>query len=468
LALDAFFALNGIAFVDVGEKWVKAAPSAGCQTSSNLTQQTVAHFQHLSYVKPSELVPVLQLFSSGANAIMPFDFEQAVLLRDSIQNVQRMREVIQEVDSAPPTEFISEVIPIKYAKASEIADALNKSGPPEWRARHRPTAGNIVVSGQDKLIADERTNSLLVYASREEMNQIKEIIAHLDLAAAQILIEAVIIEVNRDNNSKNSAIDNENIPWMTNFIANVVTNASPPTTPAPSIKSAHVSGFYRFAALSNDLDSFVTTLVSNTRATILQRPRIQTSDKEPAQLFIGESRQLPDEAYYSGGVTCGSSIQMINLGVTFELTPSITNNEFIALDIHQTIEEANGTVTIANVGDVPITRRSERSAIVTVRDRDLVLLDGSIERENTPPRPGKLKRVLTLNGLFHHSKAVTNQNEFIVLIRPTILPPPEVATLLSKAEKDKMPGVKRAELEIQSEEANRRKELEKNLRNDRN
>src|SRR5262249_28037015 len=155
----------------------------------------------------------------------------------------------------------------------------------------------------------------------------------------------------------------------------------------------------------------------------------------PAQLFIGESRPLPDEAYYSGGVTCGSSIQMINFGVTLELTPSILTDHAIALDIHETIEEADGSVTIANVGDVPITRRSERSAKITVHDRDLVLLDGSIDRDNTPPRPGKLKRALTLNGLFHHSKSGTNQNEFIVLIRPTILPPPEVAALISRADK---------------------------------
>ena len=252
---------------------------------------------------------------------------------------------------------------------------------------------------------------------------------------------------------------------MTNFIANVVTNAPLQTASALSKKSAREAGFYRFAAISNDLDSFVTTLASNTRARILQRPRIQTSHGEPAQLFVGESRPYP-----SGSYTCGSeysSIQAINQGVTLELTPAITNNEFIALDIHHTIEEANGSVYIDNVGDVPITRRSERSAKITVHDGDLIIFDGSIDRHNTPPGPGKLKRVLTLNGLFHHSKSSTNQNELVVLIRPKILPRPEVAALISKAEKDKMPGVKRAELEIQSEEANRLKQLEKNLRNDR-
>jgi type II secretory pathway component GspD/PulD (secretin) len=138
---------------------------------------------------------------------------------------------------------------------------------------------------------------------------------------------------------------------------------------------------------------------------------------------------------------------MVNLGVTLDLTPAITNDQLLALDIHQTIEQVNGSVTIANAGDVPITRRSERNAKITVRSGDLVLLDGLIERDNST-RPGRF------------------QDELVVLIRPRILPPAEVAQL-SKAEKDKMPGVRRTELEIQTEEATRLKQLEKNLERDR-
>jgi hypothetical protein len=185
LALDALFGLNGIALIDIGEKWVKAAPFESCQTASNLMHETeyLTHFEHLTYLKPSDLVPVLRPFSIGANAILPLNADQALLLRDRPENVQRMRQVIQEVDVARPTEFVSEVIPIKYAKASEIAGALNKSALLEPKPKHRPALENIVVLGQHKLIADERTNSLLVYASREEMKQIKEIISHLDIVA---------------------------------------------------------------------------------------------------------------------------------------------------------------------------------------------------------------------------------------------------------------------------------------------
>jgi type II secretory pathway component GspD/PulD (secretin) len=490
LALDASFGLNGIALIDIAEKWVHAVRSESCQTSSNPIYQTVAHLQHLTYLKPSELVPILQPFTSSdiANGLLPLNAQQALMLRDRPENVQRMLQVIQRVDVEPPPEYISEVIPFKYAKASEIVAAIhgfatNRFGKPSspfgtrsslasppWlleRLEQRVRSlGGPSSFPRVKMLADERTNSLLVYAGREDMKRIKELVSNLDLVSAQILVEAVIIEVNRTNGFAIQGIDDHEFPWMTNFIPIAVTNTPAVSDPTRATRANLKAGFYRFAAISNDVESFVTTLASNSSVKILQRPRIQTPNGEPLQLFVGESRPYPSGPY----TTCGSeytSMPAINQGVTLEVTPSITNDGMVVLDIHQTIEKANGTVTIENVGEVPISSRTERSAKVLVNARSVLVLDGCLERTNATPRPGTFKRIVTLNGLFHHSKSVTNQNELIVLLRPTILPASEAAAQLSKAEKDKMPGVKRAELEIQFEEANRLKQLEKTLKDDR-
>src|SRR4029079_3940181 len=56
-------------------------------------------------------------------------------------------------------------------------------------------SGQIQVIGETKIIADERTNSLLIFASRSDMEIIKKIISQLDVVLAQVLIETVIIEV---------------------------------------------------------------------------------------------------------------------------------------------------------------------------------------------------------------------------------------------------------------------------------
>ena len=135
-ALEAVLAFNGITMVNMGDKFVKAMPeaqgnTAGARFDTNSAAQLpemgqyVTHVVQLKYAKPSEMVAVLQPFVKIPNAILPIDSSQILVLRDYTENVKRMLELIKEIDVAIPSEFVSEVIPIKYAKASDIASALN-------------------------------------------------------------------------------------------------------------------------------------------------------------------------------------------------------------------------------------------------------------------------------------------------------------------------------------------------------
>ena len=104
-----------------------------------------------------------------------------------------------------------------------------------------------------------------------------------------------------------------------------------------------------------DLDVTLSAAAANSRARILQRPRIQTSHNEPAiifvgesrpyptsyygggaYIFVGESRPYPTSAYYGGGAYGGySSIQQLQIGVTLEVTPLINPDGLLVMDIHE-------------------------------------------------------------------------------------------------------------------------------------
>ena len=92
-ALDAVLALNGIAMVNVGEKFVKAVPeatgnTAGARFDTNSAAslpdlgQYVTHVVQLKYIKPSEMVPYLQPFSKIPTAILPIEGSQMLVPRD--------------------------------------------------------------------------------------------------------------------------------------------------------------------------------------------------------------------------------------------------------------------------------------------------------------------------------------------------------------------------------------------------
>ena len=135
-AFDAVLALNGIAMINVGDKFVKAVPVAQAnQEGAPFSKQSpdqlpemgpyVTHVVQLKYARPTEMVQVLQPFAKIPNSILPIESSQIIVLRDYSENVKRMLEMIKEVDVSIPSEYVSEVIPIKYALSSDIANALN-------------------------------------------------------------------------------------------------------------------------------------------------------------------------------------------------------------------------------------------------------------------------------------------------------------------------------------------------------
>lgn len=135
-ALDAVLAMNNIAMVPIGDKFIKVVPLAdagGAGGRINDVNSSMlpefgpfdTHIVQLKYTKPSEMVPILQQFTKTPAAVLPIEGSGMLVLRDTAENVRRMLEMIERLDTSIPAAIESEVIPIKYALASDIANALN-------------------------------------------------------------------------------------------------------------------------------------------------------------------------------------------------------------------------------------------------------------------------------------------------------------------------------------------------------
>lgn len=553
-AMDAVLGLNGITMINVGDKFVKAVTQAAANLEGAAFHRGdaaglpelgsyITHVVQLKYAKPSELVPVLTPLQKIPGAVLPIESSMMLILRDYAENVKRMLELIKEVDVSIPSEFISEVIPIKYALAADIANALNSlsasgggttvgsggggtstggggagsisggrssfggrnsgggfgrssfgqggyqggggmgmgggyspyavtttpavapGGAGSFTDRLRniinkaSNVGDMQILGQTKIIADERTNSLLIFATRDDMKMIKDIVAKLDVVLAQVLIEAVIIEVQIGPNTKDFGISYLQRPQSSRDVTGVGAIGRPFYTPGDFIPSGGTNGgagtalkggFNYLASFGQDLDVTLQAIATETRAKVLQRPRIQTSHAVQAQLFVGESRPYPTSSYFGGAYGSSASIQQLQIGVTLDVTPLINPDGLVVMDIHQTIENYAGFTEIQGVGQVPNTTRKEAAAKVAVRDRDTIMLGGLISDDNSRSGSGVpfLMDIPIIGYLFRSTSTGQTRKELIVLIRPTVLPTPEVAAMTASTEKDRMPGVRRAEAEF--------------------
>ena len=585
-ALQAVLSLNGVALIDVGDKFVKVLPITEAGTAGGKFNSAdaahlpelgtyVTHIVQLKYLKPSVVVPLITPFSKLANAVVPIEDNGILVLRDNAENVKRMLEMIDRIDVSVPAEYISEVIPIKYAQAADIANALNSLGgsgggstvsigsAPSGRvsglggsrssfgggggiggsgsygggggyggtggglngigggiggsafgsqgqtsafggaggatANGTPSTGStfqqrlnsiisraggdnggkqdaIQVFGQTKIIADQRSNALLVFATRADMENIKHVISQLDVLLAQVLIEAVIMDVNIGNTLNYGVSVSQNPkqfgttqgqpilgggggvngPSLQN-LSNLATNFS----------STLGSGFSYFGNIGPNWDLAMSAVAGDNNATVIQRPRIQTSQAKPATFFVGNTVPYVTGTYYGGGYSGGNSSQysQLSVGVELDVTPFINPDGLVVMDINQEIDDIQGYTTIDN-NQVPNTDKRTLSSEIAVRSLDTILMGGFIRTDKSKSSSGVpvLMDVPILGNLFKSHDNKKSREELLVLMRPTVMTTPEAAAAQTLREERRLPGISAAAAEDASSEraavaAERRSEL---------
>jgi general secretion pathway protein D len=328
---------------------------------------------------------------------------------------------------------------------------------------------DIYVLGQAKIIADERTNSLLIFASKQDLASISNIIEKLDVVLAQVLIEALVMEVSL-NDSLEYGVSYIQRPKTTGRFtgAGGVNNGQSigDATSATNLLNLG-NAFSYFGKWGGDFDVAARAAATDSRANILSRPRIQTSHAVQADIFVGETRPYPTSAGTSGGIyNYGPQIQQLQIGITLSVFPLINPDGLVVMEIRQRVQSFKGSVRIEQIGDVPITTEREANATVAVRDRETVMLGGFVNANKEKGRSGVplLKDIPLLGALFRSNSDKSDRTELIVLIRPTVLPTPTDAADIAIEEKAKLPGVTLAEEEFDREESKRFEEARKELK----
>ena len=329
-------------------------------------------------------------------------------------------------------------------------------------------AGDIVVIGNTKVIADERTNSLLIFATKGDIDTITNIIAKLDVVLAQVLIEAIIMEVSLDNSLNYGISYLQKTPVGNNYASGIgainngtMLNNNNFIGGASNAVASVPSGFSYFANFGNDFSATATAIATDNRINVLSRPRIQTSHAVEANLFVGETRPYITGTYsYYGGAGPSSQYSQLQIGITLSVLPLINPDGLVVMDIRQKIQSIGGFTTIDN-NQIPTTIDREANAKVAVRDKETVMLGGFISTDTSKNSSGVplLKDIPILGNLFRSTAKTLSRKELMVLIRPTVLPTPQMAAIVAKEEKAKLPGISSAERENSRDERRQIKKL---------
>jgi general secretion pathway protein D len=224
-------------------------------------------------------------------------------------------------------------------------------------------------------------------------------------------------------------------------------------------------GFSYFAKFGNDLNVVMEAVAGDSRINVLSRPRIQTSHAVPASIFIGNTVPYVTGtySYYGGGPS--SQYSQLQVGINLQVTPLINPDGLVVMDIQADVEQLGPSVNITGVGAVPTTTKRTAGAKVAVLNGETIILGGFISDSRSTSDSGipLLKDIPGLGNLFK-SRAVQNlRTELIMLMRPTVLTNAEMAAIVATEERDKLAGVRAAELDIEHEQDDRNAALEKEM-----
>ncbi len=531
-AMNAVFALNGIAVIPVGEKFVKVVPSQqSTQEGGEITGvpaadlselgQFVTKLVRVTEVKPGDIAQAVQQFASGKvqNPVLVFDDQNFFILRDMAANVKRMAELIEELDVTPELDYALEVIPIRYGRVEEIYDTLNsvitgqatslgassrtgtrasgfRSGtsrtgtsgyntglgtftPQQVNRMPSPGAARGTFAdrlrqatsaatggaggsqfnllGDARIIPDMRSNQLIVYAGKEDFKMLTNIVAKIDTLLAQVLIESIILEVGLERGKDFGVSMVQNPQQFGNWTTagGSINDAAIATN---ILSSLFTSGFSYFGQYRNDFSFALNALATDSNAKVLARPRIQTTHAQTASFAIGDTIPYPRSSspYYGGVGSIGPYTTYDEKQVLTELavTPYITPDGLVTLEVEQTIDQL-GPPTRIGQDEIPTIRTRQASAVLSVRDREPVILGGFITDRSTEAVSGVpwLKDIPILGWVFRSKNNMQQRSELIVLIRPTILHTPQEASELAELEQRSLPNATAAVREFQRKEA---------------
>ncbi len=350
---------------------------------------------------------------------------------------QELESQRQIADLAP---LRREVVQVNYAKAADIArlfqSVTDKDGASEDR-------GSIAV--------DDRTNNIIAYQTQERLDELRRIVAQLDIPVRQVMIEARIVEANVDYDKslgvrwggnlwagdkwnawgKNGQLgvaddpDASGKPGDDGYVPSRQVGRFPgiPEVPmnSPFVDMGAIGatsgiglGFITDNAI---LDLQLSAMEKTGNGEVVSQPKVVTADKETAKILKGS--EVPYQEASSSGAT---STSFKEAALSLEVTPQITPDNRIIMEVKVTKDEPDFSQA-ASTGGIPAIRKNEVNAKVLVSDGETIVIGGvfSNTQSKSVDKVPFLGDLPFIGRVFRRDLVQDRKSELLVFITPRIM-----------------------------------------------
>jgi len=416
----------------------------------------------LQYASASEMVRIIESInkSQGKQStpdnlqprIVADDRTNSVIVSGDVKARQRIVKLITRLDKELETNGNTSVIFLKYAKAEELVKVLQgvsasiKAEDQKGNNNNRRANNNRDVS----IDAHVDSNAMVITAEPDMMASLKEVIRQLDVRRAQVLVEAIIVEVFEGDGTSLGvqwateagggqqftngtvpigslaiAVDQAQDEIITNNVigteTGTVTQTEETVEGDPTLLAnllGNVNGFL-VGVVKDDWGAVIQAVSTDTNSNILATPHLTTMDNEEAFFIVGQ--EVPIITGAQTGANNSNPFQTVErkeVGTKLKVTPQINEGSAVQLIIEQEVSSVSGATSV----DIAINKREIKTTVMA-DDGDTVVLGGLIDEDiqESISKVPLLGDIPYLGNLFKSTVTSKRKRNLLVFIRPTII-----------------------------------------------
>ena len=417
----------------------------------------------LSYASSAEVVRILEnIYKNQGKSEQPEflipkivadERTNSVIVSGERQARERVVALVQRLDAELESQGNTRVYYLKYAKAEDLVKVLqgvSSSIVAETQGAATQTQG-ARSGGKNRDVSIEahaESNSLVITAQPDVLRSLEDVIRQIDVRRAQVLVEAIIVEV-ADNSGANLGVQwisaqggltqfNNGVVPISQIAAGaaaartvrgttVVNEETGVTTVNPDQNGDYtqlgealggVTGMM-LGVVKNDWGAILQAVTSDSNSNILATPSITTMDNQEASFIVGE--EVPVKTTTSpgsGGTNPFTTLDRIEVGIKLKVTPQINEGTGVKLQIEQEVSGRNG-----DIEGNPIIAKREIKTTVLADNGATVVLGGLIDEDvqQSESKVPLLGDIPVLGALFRSTSSTKRKRNLMIFIKPTII-----------------------------------------------
>ena len=360
--------------------------------------------------------------------------------------------------SSPFGAFAAVPLPAQPPLAAPRPPAVAPAAPTQPAARPQE---------QLRVVPDPATNSLIIYGTAQEFQNIKNILKELDIIPRQVLLDVLVAEVTLADNEKfgleyeilrkggDVRIFDRAFGSRASILTGLGTAVPAAGGPGPAVLSAVIG-------TGGDVRAFINALMTDSRVKVLSSPTVLATDNRPARIQVGTEEPIPTgtvQSPVSGGtITSSTTIQYRNTGRILTIIPQVNTQGLVHLQIKAEVSQRGPDVRVGQDSFPSFdTRDAETTAVV--QDGETLAIGGIIADRKSRSRTGipYLMDIPVIGRFFGTTTDEIDRTELIMLITPRVIRNREEAKSVTDEFKEKLSTVTR-EIERMRKERTRAQE----------